>query len=272
MTLYTRELEVARNAAQIAGGIISRYYREGVAVREKAAFNLVTDADIDAEKAIIDCIRRSFPSHAIMAEESHQAESNAEHLWVIDPVDGTNNFAHQLPQFAVSIAYCHNGVPQVGVVFNPVRDDWFTAVRGRGAFYNGRRVQVGTEEKLSQVLVGVGFYYDRSAKMEGTLAAIGDLFREQIHGIRRMGAASLDLCSIGMGHFGAFFEYELSAWDFAAGMVFIEEAGGTITDCLGAPLRMTKSSVLASNGPLHPAMQAIVSPRYLACLEPQRGV
>ena len=149
------------------------------------------------------------------------------------------------------------------MIYNPVRDDWHVAVRGQGAFFNGRRARVGGQTRLGEVMVGVGFYYDRGVMMESTLAAIGDLKRDhQIHGIRRFGAATLDLCMVALGQLGAYFEYTLSPWDFAAGRLFVEEAGGRVTTCLGDPLPLAKSSILATNGHLHDAMLDVVRPRY----------
>jgi myo-inositol-1(or 4)-monophosphatase len=259
-----RELEVARQAAQAGGDILAGYFRQGIEMRNKQDCDFVSDADVESERAIIDVIRASFPDHAILGEEgqagvSADVDPNAEFLWVIDPLDGTTNFAHDIPHFAVSIGFYQSGQPVCGVIYNPARNDWFHTVRGEGAFANGNRVSVADNESLSESLVGVGCYYDRGAMMEATLASIRDLFQQKIHGIRRFGTASLDLCQVGCGMFGAFFEYELSPWDFAAGRLFVEEAGGKITNCRGSKLPLTKSSVLASNGKLHGAMLNIVS-------------
>jgi len=254
------EFEIAKQAAQAGGAIVERYFREGVAMRtEKATYNLVSDADVESEKTIVDVIRGEFPDHSVLGEESHHDDVNAEHLWVIDPLDGTNNFAHHIPHFAISIGYYHNGEAVCGVIFNPVRNDWYEAKRGEGAFFNGEPARVSTHAKLDEVLIGVGFYYDRGAMMEATLDAVGELFRNQIHGIRRFGTASLDLAQVGTGCFGAFFEYTLSPWDFAAGRLFVDEAGGRITTCDGQPVPMTKTSLLATNGSLHEAVLGIVS-------------
>lgn len=258
------ELTIAQQAARAGGEIVSRYYREGVTMRSKESYNLVSDADVEAEHAIVATIRQAFPGHAILAEEAHKDSVDAEHLWVIDPLDGTNNFAHDIPQFAVSVAYYRAGQPECGVVFQPLRDDWYVATRGKGAYHNGRRVEVSQNARLDEILVGVGFYYDRGRIMESTLAAIRDLFHAQIHGIRRFGAASLDLCWVGLGRFGAFFEFELAPWDFAAGRLFVEEAGGRVTTCAGGPLPMAKSSILATNGCVHEAVLNAVRPHYAA--------
>lgn len=260
--MSTVELALAEKAARAAGKILTRYFHEGVAMRTKDVANLVSDADIEAEQAIVAVIRSAFPHHEVLGEEAHQGNVDAEHLWVVDPLDGTNNFAHRLPHFAVSIAYCRDGQTECGVVLNPIRDEWHVAVRGEGATINGQPVRVAEHDRLDDTLVGVGFYYDRGAMMEATLAAIGDLKRRRIHGIRRFGTASLDLCMVGMGNYGGYFEYELSPWDFAAGRLFVEEAGGRITTARGEPLGLRRSSVLASNGLLHDALLETVGAHH----------
>jgi myo-inositol-1(or 4)-monophosphatase len=254
----TRELEVARAAARRGSEVLRSAFQRTVSFRTKAPAELVTDADLASEAAIVELIRRNFPTHEILGEEGTTADLTAEHVWIVDPLDGTTNFAHHLPHFAVSIAYYRAGVPQCGVICNPARDDWFETARGLGAWHNGEAVKVSPARDLSEVLVGVGFYYDRGAMMEATLAAIADLFRRQIHGIRRFGTAALDLCQVGAGQYGAFFEYQLSPWDFAAGRLFVEEAGGRVTTCTGEALPIGKSHILASNGSLHPAVLEIV--------------
>jgi myo-inositol-1(or 4)-monophosphatase len=251
--------DVAEQAARAGAEIVSRYFHDGVAIRTKESYNLVTDADLESERAVVDVIRRAFPHHAILGEELHAADATAEHLWIVDPLDGTNNFAHAIPHFAVSVAYYRGGEPQCGVVLNPIREDCYTCRRSEGAWHNGRRVRVTPDAQLTQVLIGVGFYYDRGQLMEATLDAIRDLFRTNIHGIRRFGTASLDLCHVGVGMYGAYFEYQLSPWDFAAGRLFVEEAGGRVTTCQGAALPLAKTSVLASNGRLHDAVLEIVA-------------
>lgn len=258
----TEQLRVAKEAAQAGGDAIMRFFRASFKVsqkREDASYDLVSDADLAAEEAILGVLRKAYPDHAIMAEESHRAAAtDAEHLWVVDPVDGTNNFVHAIPHFAVSIGYYRRGVAECAVVFNPARGDWFTASRGSGAWHNGEPLRVNNETQLDKVLVGVGFYYDRGEMMEATLDSIRSLFRSQIHGIRRFGTASLDLCHVAGGMFGGYFEYELSPWDFAAGALIVEEAGGRVTTCDGAPLPLSATSLLASNGPVHEPLLEIV--------------
>jgi len=250
-------LAVAEKAAKHGGNVVAKYFASGIAMRGKETYNLVSDADIEAERAVAKVISEAFPDHAILGEEEQEGSTDAEHLWIIDPLDGTNNFAHDIPHFAVSVAYYHQGVAQVGVVYNPVHEDWYTAVRGEGAFHNGERITVNEANDLGEALVGVGFYYDRGAGMVATLDALADFFRCQIHGVRRFGAASLDLCQVACGMFGAFFEFELKPWDFAAGRLIVEEAGGQITTCDGDPVPLRSTSMLASNGRLHDQSLAI---------------
>jgi myo-inositol-1(or 4)-monophosphatase len=255
------ELEVACAAARAGGAVVARHFRDGVTMRRKGAGDLVSDADTESERVIAETILARFPSHAVLGEETYRADASAGHLWIVDPLDGTTNFAHRIPHVAVSIAYYRGGVPQVGVIFNPLRDEWFTAVRGGGAQHDGRPARVSAERGLDEALLAVGFFYDRGAMMEATLATIGDLFRRRIHGVRRFGTAALDLCMVGTGTFGAFFEYRLAPWDFAAGRLFVEEAGGRVTTCRGEALPVAPSTVLASNGRLHEAMLEVVRGR-----------
>ena len=254
------EFEVCKEAARAGSETVADFYRDGVTMRSKESYNLVSDADVETEKQIGNIIHRTFPDHAVLGEEVYGSDAAAagENLWIIDPIDGTNNFAHRVPRFSVSVAYYRRGEPACGVVCNPIHNDWYEAVRGEGAFHNGERVAVGGQASLDEVLVGVGFYYDRGAMMESTLEAIRELFGRNIHGVRRFGSASLDLCDVGTGSFGAFFEYKLSPWDFAAGRLFVEEAGGRVTTCTGDDLPLAQTSVMASNSLLHDAMLEIV--------------
>lgn len=241
-----------------AGEILRKYFRSGIEIREKGTCDLVSDADIEAERAIVSVIQQAFPDHSILGEEGTQPKSWDGPLWVIDPLDGTTNFAHGIPHFAISIGFFIDRKPVASIICNPIRGDWFTAERGGGSFWNGERVFVSREERLNQTLIGLGFYYDRDVLMNATLASIRDLFQFEIHGIRRMGTAALDMVAVGCGMFGAFFEYVLSPWDFAAGILFVEEAGGRVSTCLGEPLPLVRSSVLATNGLLHDAVLDVV--------------
>ena len=256
---------VGRAAAQAGAKVVAAYFADlaSAGITDKTADakseGLVTAADVEAEKAIVELIRSNFPNHSFLAEEAYSETISAEHLWVIDPLDGTNNFAHGIPHFAVSVAYYHNGVAEYGIVIDVARGHVYESGRGLGAWADGEQVYVNQHDALDQTMVGVGFYYDRGEMMQATLKSVGLLFAENIYGIRRFGTAALDLIHVGLGRFGAFFEYTLSPWDFAAGRLFVEEAGGTVTTCHGDELPLDRSSVLATNGRLHRAMLKIVS-------------
>lgn len=256
------QLQIAIAAARLGGDVLLKFLEGGLEIREKATNDLVTNADISSEREITAFILGHRPDHHFLAEESHhasRAQAAVEHLWIIDPLDGTTNFAHGIPHFAVSVAYYRNGKPECGVVFNPVRDELFFAVKGQGAFFQGQPIRVGDQTSLSDVLIGVGFYYDRGAMMQATLKTVEALFHSQIRGIRRFGTASLDLCQVAIGRYGAFFEYQLSPWDFAAGGLIVEEAGGQVTTASGESLPIAQSTLLATNGILHSAMLQVIS-------------
>ena len=259
------ELKTALAAARAGEEILSTYFADlsSAGIQTKTTDDeyqgIVTQADIEAERAVVAEIQKTFPSHKFLAEEEHASASDAEHLWIIDPLDGTNNFAHGIPHFAVSVAYYKNGQAQCGVVLNPSTGDVFASEAGGGAWWNGNRAAVNQHQVLNETMLAVGFYYDRGAMMKSTLNAIDALFEQNIHGIRRFGTAALDIVQVGLGRFGGYFEYQLSPWDFAAARLFLEEAGGKITTCSGNELPLAKTSVLATNTALHSELQKIVS-------------
>lgn len=263
------ELTTAIEAANSAAKILTKYFADlsSANIQNKRSGNeyqgIITQADLEAERAIVASIKSQFPSHEFLGEEEHSASTESKHLWVIDPLDGTNNFAHGIPHFAVSIAYCYEGKTQCAVILDPSRGDIFTAELGAGAFWtkpdqSKLKAMVNNHSKLSDTMLAAGFYYDRGPMMQATLAAIEDLFKQNIHGIRRFGTAALDLVQVGLGRFGGYFEYQLSPWDFAAAQLFVTEAGGMITTCTGSELKLVKSTVLATNGWLHSHILEIV--------------
>jgi myo-inositol-1(or 4)-monophosphatase len=258
------EYKVALSAAHAAAQELNSRFRQEVRVESKGIANFVSEADLASESAVIRTIRSAYPDHAIISEESHQSlVSDSEHVWIIDPLDGTNNFLHHIPHFAISIGYYHRGQPIAGVIYNPVLDELYSAVAGHGAWRGLERQYVSSKPRLDDIVVACGFYYDRGQMMRTTLDTLADLFQANVHGMRRFGAASLDLCYIGCGQFGLFFEYKLSPWDYAAGQLFVHEAGGTCTDCDGQPLVLTRpSSVCASNGRIHCDALSIIQPRW----------
>ncbi|MEW6439526.1 MAG: inositol monophosphatase family protein [bacterium] len=253
-------LRLARLAAREAGRIVLGKHAElSVMHKGNASHNLVTTADLEAEEAILERVRRRFPGHAFLTEEQHpEFTREAPDLWIVDPLDGTNNYAHRFPHFCVSIAYARHGEVLAGAVFDPVRKEMFTALHGGGAFLNGKKIETSSCADLAHALVTTGFYYDRGEVMERTLGGIRALFHAGVQGIRRTGSAALDLCWLACGRMDAYFEYELSVWDYAAGMLIVREAGGTCADRAGRPLDLHARSVIASNGRLQDELLAVV--------------
>ena len=159
-------------------------------IETKGLANFVTEADFGSEREIVKPIRDCYPAHAIISEESHSDRADAKDLWIIDPLDGTSNFMHGIPHFAISVAYYRDGQAELGIVTNPIRDDWYVAVRGQGAWHNGVRQRVDAVDRIDAAMIACGFYYDRDRMMQATLDTIGDFFRNNIHGMRRYGAAA----------------------------------------------------------------------------------
>jgi myo-inositol-1(or 4)-monophosphatase len=239
-------LIVAQRAARAAAQVLLRHFGRAE-VREKGGSqNVVTQADLESEALITGMVLEAFPDHALLREETaFEGDMEADHLWVIDPLDATNNFAHGIPHFCLSIAYAQRGTPRVGVVYDPLRDEMFWACRGEGAYLNGRPIRVSQPNGLNQTIVATGFYYNRGPEMERTLDAIRTLFRANIRGLRRMGSAALDMSWVACGRFGGFFEYELAPWDYAAGWLIVQEAGGICLDRGGQPLALHSGSLIA---------------------------
>ena len=263
-------LATALAAVEEGAIAIRKHFQRSVQIEIKGTSNFVTEADLDSEKRIVNRIRQSFPNHAIISEESHSDRADSEDLWIIDPLDGTSNFMHGIPHFAISLAYYHQGKPKVGVVCNPIRNDLYVAVLDQGAWHNGVRQKVDQSARLDQVVVCCGFYYDRDRMMQATLDTLGDFFRKNVHGMRRFGAAALDLCNLGCGHYGLFFEYKLHPWDYAAGQLFVTEAGGRVTDCMDQSLPLGRhSSICATNGLLHQQSLEIISSHWNKLSQPQ---
>ncbi|MEZ6093876.1 MAG: inositol monophosphatase family protein [Pirellulaceae bacterium] len=261
---FAKELSAALNSAKEAGSILRNHFGNAIKSDNKLVdgqtLGLVTQADLESEQSIVKTLSAAFPSDTILGEESGlNCETQTDRIWVVDPLDGTNNFACGVPHFAISIALWENARPKLGVIHNPMTDDLFVCSAGEGAWHNTQRVSVNKNNELNQCLVGTGFYYDRGEMMQATLRSIEMIFQQNVLGIRRFGAAALDLAWVGTGRYGAFFEFQLAPWDFAAGMLLVQEAGGQVTTCSNLPLDLVKSSVLASNGYLHPQLHEIVS-------------
>jgi myo-inositol-1(or 4)-monophosphatase len=243
-------LETAVEIAREAGALLSTYFERRVAFELKGEFDLVTEADRASEKIVVERLRSRFPSHAIVAEEGSNHETDSEYRWYIDPLDGTTNFAHGVPLFAVSIGLERAGEGVVGVVYNPVTQELYAAESGSGAFLNGKRIRVSGTRRLLDSLSVTGF---PSLKRKND---VNIHFYYQMamasHGTRRTGTAAQDLAWVAAGRFDLFWEFGLRPWDMAAGTVLVKEAGGRVSDMNGAPHAVnTSSHLLADNGLLH---------------------
>ena len=248
----------ALHAARAAGRIHLRWLNKTNITRKSNALDLVTEADKEAETAIIAAIRRVFPDHAILAEESGASEQRSEHRWIIDPLDGTTNFAHGFPAFCVSIAYEHRGRVQYGVVFDPLHKDLFTARRGKGAKLNGKAIRVSKSKKLATSLLATGFAYDRRERRRFYLAFWEEMMT-RVEGVRRAGSAALDLASVACGRIDGFWEFGLKPWDVAAGSLLVAEAGGAVTNMDGTRLDLAGAQILATNQLIHREMAQVLS-------------
>jgi myo-inositol-1(or 4)-monophosphatase len=251
--------EAAGRAALTAGGIIRELYRKPHDIRMKGDIDLVTEADIAAETAIVASLNEDAPGMRILAEESHSEEEGTDRgtLWVIDPLDGTTNFAHGIPIFAVSIALMENGQPRIGIVYCPMQDELFCAGLGAGAWLNGEPISVTETDFLLQSLLATGFPYDIHTYLSDITRRIKTIL-PKVRDIRRMGAAAVDLAYVACGRLDGFWEYGLKPWDTAAGCLLVEEAGGRVTDFMGQPFSPFKKEILASNGRLHPLLLELV--------------
>jgi len=227
-------LNIAVRAARRAGSIINRASLDGAGleVRSKRQNDFVTRVDHAAEEAILDVVRKAYPDHAILAEESGAVAGTAEYEWVIDPLDGTTNFIHGFPQYCVSIGIRHRGALAHGVVYDSNRNELFTASKGRGAFLNDRRIRVSKCLRLGDALVGTGFPFRELTRIDRYTGQMKNMM-EKSAGVRRAGAAALDLAYVACGRLDAFWEMGLSPWDMAAGALLIQEAGGLVGDLKG---------------------------------------
>ena len=254
-------LNIAIKAARRAATVINRASTQLdlLTVHSKSPNDFVTEVDHAAEKAIIEVLRDAFPGHGILAEESGETGPESEFNWIIDPLDGTTNFIHGFPQYAVSIAQTKNGVLEHAVVYDPVSNELFTASRGGGAFLNDRRIRVSRRTRLNEALLGTGFPFRQFDNVDAYLGMFREL-TQKTAGIRRPGAASLDLAYVAAGRLDGFWEMGLSPWDMAAGVLLIQEAGGLVSDLSGESNFMTTGNVVAGSpkifGQLLPIIQS----------------
>lgn len=245
-------LDIATEAALSAGAILQQYWGNLQEIREKGRpGDLVTEADKAAEDAVLAVLKRHVPDHPILAEESGQmGDRQSEFLWAIDPLDGTTNYAHQYPFVAVSVGLLIEGVPQVGVVYNPIHQELFRAAKGLGATQNRKPIQVSQTKELERSLLVTGFAYDRRQTSDTNYAEFCHL-THLTQGVRRDGAAALDLAYVACGRLDGYWERGLSMWDIAAGVVLVEEAGGLVTAYDQSPVQLETGRILATNGNIH---------------------
>ena len=256
-------LETAVAAARDAGALLREHFGRPHDVRFKGAVDLVTEADKGAEALIADRLRAAFPDHRLLGEEGARGaedrdqEAASPYGWLVDPLDGTANYAHGLPHFAVSIALEHAGLPLVGVVYDPIRHQLLVSQRAKGATRNGLPIRVSTNDQLVRALLATGFSYDLTQR--GAQAVAWRAFLTEVQAIRQTGSAALNLCYVAAGRLDGYWERPLSPWDIAAGALIVAEAGGRVSDFADGPFRPYGAEVVASNGLLHPALLAILA-------------
>lgn len=255
-------LNIAIRAARRAGDIILRGLNnlDALHIQEKSPKDYVSEIDQQAEQAIIEILLKAYPDHAILGEEGGQ-QGSGDFLWIIDPLDGTTNFLHGMPQFAVSIALQVQGKLEIGLVYDPVSGELFTAQRGGGAYLNNRRIRVSRNPEMKNALIGTGFPYRDVAYLDKYLA----IFRELVPltaGMRRPGSAALDLAFTAAGRYDGFWEFRLKPWDIAAGALLVREAGGVVTDVRGDEDYLATGDIVAGNLKIHAALMNTIRPHY----------
>jgi myo-inositol-1(or 4)-monophosphatase len=247
-----------RNAVQAGAAELQRFFSGSFKISNKEGINnLVTEADHAAEKAIIEVIRKTYPDHFILSEETGEMATDSEYKWIVDPIDGTVNFAHGIPICCVSIGLEKAGEMIMGAVYNPLINEFFFAEKGKGATLNGNKISVSKKQGVINSNLVTGFPYTYLDSPNGPLQVFEKLIRQGIP-VRRLGSAAIDLCWVAAGRFDGFYEHKLQAWDSAAGFLIVKEAGGTVTDFAGDPYSPYQPHLLATNGLIHEEMLALV--------------
>jgi myo-inositol-1(or 4)-monophosphatase len=252
----TSELEAALSAARRAGEVLRAAFGTEHSITYKGEVDLLTEIDEQAERLIREELLGTFPTYGMLAEEGGELTGEEDVRWIVDPLDGTTNYAHQLPIFCVSIALEWSGEVILGVVHDPMGEETFVAERGRGATLNGGPIKVSDTEELIRALIATGFPYDR-AEMPEALELFGR-FAATTQGMRRLGSAALDLCYVASGRIDGYYERGIWPWDLAAGSVIVEEAGGNLTNYRGDVLDLDGREIVASNGRLHPSIMRLM--------------
>ncbi len=257
MRKQSDEFAIAVEAARKAGKLILEQAISRKIVGFKTKVDFVTNVDKNSERLITSLIKKHFPDHGILAEEGTNSEGD--NLWIIDPLDGTVNFMHGYPYFCVSIALVKKGKQMIGVVYDPLKNEMFHAIAGKGAYLNGKKIRVSKVKNLNDSLLITGFYYDRGEIMRRTLQKIGEFLMLNIQGIRRDGSAALDMCAVASGRADGYWEFVLSPWDFAAASLIAKESGARVTTTEGKGIDMNKSGILAANKEIHKKMLEVLS-------------
>lgn len=252
------DLDIAVAAARAGGAIVSEAFDRGVKPTYKRRFDPVTETDHASEAAVLSVIAEHRPDDAILAEESGTTAA-AERLWIVDPLDGTVNFVHAIPQIAVSVALWRGDTPLVGVIYDPLRDECFTAAAGQGAHLNHRPIRVSSVENLDRSVIATGFPYDHGDYADEYTRVVGAVLAS-VNGIRRFGAAALDLAWVAAGRYEGYWELGIAPWDQAAGILIVREAGGNVTDFSGLDSVPATPLVLAGNMPIHEGLRRIIEP------------
>jgi myo-inositol-1(or 4)-monophosphatase len=247
-------IDVAVEAAREAGKILANYYGREKKIEFKGEIDLVTEVDTKSEKTIVEVLQRHFPQHSILAEEGSNRSQSSGYKWVIDPLDGTTNYAHDYPFFCVSIGLEKDGEIVGGVVYHPIWDELFVAEKGSGAFLNGRKIKVSNVDNLRRALITTGFPYELN-KIPPQSFEYFKNFINTSQAVRRDGSAALDMCYLAMGKTDGFWEEALKPWDTAAGLIMITEAGGKVTNFQAESYSIYETQILASNGLIHEQMR-----------------
>lgn len=250
-------LAVAMDAALGAGKILRENIGGNRQISYKGDINLVTEMDMKSERVIVAKLCSAFPDHGVIAEEGTVIRNGSGYVWIIDPLDGTTNYAHGYPCFSVSIALEYHGEVIAGVVYDPIREEVFSARKGGGAFLNGRTITVSSVDTLINSLLATGFPYDRKVSEKNNLDYFHGLLMASQE-VRRDGSAALDLCSVAAGRFDGFWELKLKSWDVAAGSLIVHEAGGRVSDLAGNPASLDDGEIVASNGRIHQQMVEVL--------------
>lgn len=246
-------IDTLKQIALEAGKIVKEGYSSHKEVSHKGVVDLVTEYDVKTEAFIIDQLKKAFPDHTLVGEESHQGSFHYDKAIYIDPIDGTTNFVHGIPHLAISLGVWEEGKPTLAVVYNPILEELFWAVQGEGAYCNGRRLGVSTQSELQNALIATGFPYAKvnaGIEYHWVINCMTNLL-PHIQDIRRLGAAAVDLCYLAQGKVEAFYEIDLKPWDVAAGILIVQEAGGQISNVDNQPFDFDDKSIVASNGKVH---------------------